>query len=252
MENKPSCLRTFKSEISTSLTLSGLEDRVALVRSSYETPQALFTTYDFYSLGSLSDASLTTAQLVSIFAELCTTLAACHALGIVHADVKPDNILLTRRGDTIFPILADLGLCQDLTNGRPIGRVGTPVYMAPEVWTSKDSKVGWGTEVDVYALGVALHRLFAGHGWYKLYSDWEAQLGQGFEERWWSETETDDRFGSSLIRDLVAACCNENPDERPTTQELADDLQAIIGYVKRGGSLSDPADLVYAWLEEQA
>ncbi len=79
-------------------------------------------------------------------------LAAIHAAGLIHADVKPANIVVTADGT---PVLVDLGLA------RPPGvdtRVaGTPGYLAPEAWTGERS-----VATDLWALGATLRRLVAG------------------------------------------------------------------------------------------
>src|SRR5207249_3689164 len=83
-----------------------------------------------------------------------------HELGIVHRDVKPDNVLM----DGSVPKLADFGLAKDI-EGDPIkvtatgAPVGTPAYMAPEQWWGQ----GVGPGVDQYALGILLFELIAGH-----------------------------------------------------------------------------------------
>ena len=91
---------------------------------------------------------------------IAKALAVAHERGIVHRDVKPDNVLL----DGDVPKLADFGLAKDI-EGDPIkvtatgAPVGTPAYMAPEQWWG----VGVGPAVDQYALGVTLFELVAGH-----------------------------------------------------------------------------------------
>jgi hypothetical protein len=83
-------------------------------------------------------------------------LAAIHAVGIVHRDFKPDNLL--RMGDGRL-VLSDFGLATDAANapGATV-LIGTPRYMAPEVLAGEPAT----TRSDVWALGVVLHEIFFG------------------------------------------------------------------------------------------
>ncbi|MCM3885147.1 serine/threonine-protein kinase, partial [Frankia sp. R82] len=84
-------------------------------------------------------------------------LAAAHDRGVLHRDVKPDNLLFAADGT---PKVTDFGIAKILeaTAATTTGLVGTPRYMAPEQITG--APLGPGT--DLYALGVVLYELFAG------------------------------------------------------------------------------------------
>jgi hypothetical protein len=84
-------------------------------------------------------------------------LAAIHDAGIVHRDVKPDNMLRMEDGRLV---LSDFGLATDLPDSTMVSVfVGTPHYMAPEVREGDPAT----TRSDVWSLGVVLHEIMTGH-----------------------------------------------------------------------------------------
>jgi serine/threonine protein kinase len=98
------------------------------------------------------------AETLRICAEVAAGLAAAHAAGLVHRDVKPGNIMLTAAGAKLvdFGIAASVDKPGPFTPGEEV--LGTPAYVAPERLTT-----GAVTPAsDVYALGVLLYRLLAG------------------------------------------------------------------------------------------
>ena len=88
---------------------------------------------------------------------LLAALAAAHAAGIVHRDVKPSNLLLTGGGELK---LADFGVATmgDPTITAEHARVGTPAYMAPEQLRGD----GRAPAVDVWAVGATAYELYTG------------------------------------------------------------------------------------------
>ncbi len=99
-------------------------------------------------------------RVVGILRQVCRGLAAAHAAGIVHRDVKPENVYLhTRRGRADAVKLVDFGIAAFMsTEGRPVVPAGTPYYVAPE--TIVFGAVS--TRVDMYALGCLAYELLSG------------------------------------------------------------------------------------------
>ena len=90
----------------------------------------------------------------------CSALEYAHRRGVLHRDIKPDNLLL---GDGLNLKVADFGIAKLLARSsgattQPGELVGTPLYMAPEQLQGR----GMGPPTDVYALGMVLYELLAG------------------------------------------------------------------------------------------
>lgn len=99
-------------------------------------------------------------RLRAIASQLCAGLAAAHAAGVIHRDLKPDNVLIER--DTERVVITDFGIARsgDDVGVTQIGAlIGTPRYMAPEQLAGEliDHRA------DVFALGVMLFELASGH-----------------------------------------------------------------------------------------
>lgn len=90
--------------------------------------------------------------------ELCEALDFMHSKGLVHRDVKPENMMLDEAGSVK---LVDFGTAKDLVDTDLNGPefVGTPEYMAPEMIDSKDASY----EADWWAVGVVAYQLLVGH-----------------------------------------------------------------------------------------
>ena len=89
--------------------------------------------------------------------DVCRALAAVHAAGYVHRDVKAQNVMRDKTGKIV---LMDFGTGHDAaaSDRGPLDIVGTPVYMAPEVMDGEPASV----RSDVYAVGVLLYHLVTG------------------------------------------------------------------------------------------
>jgi len=114
---------------------------------------------DGWTLGNLlKNRHLSVRQALDLIAQAAEGLAAAHALGIVHRDIKPDNIMVTRTG---VAKLADFGLARakDSTAVTMAGSImGSPHYMCPEVCRGDEMDAGG----DIYSLGCSLYQVLTG------------------------------------------------------------------------------------------
>jgi eukaryotic-like serine/threonine-protein kinase len=101
-----------------------------------------------------------------ILEQVCGALGEAHALGLIHRDVKPSNVILCERGrEGDFAKICDFGLVKDLNaTGDPAltrenGLTGTPLYIAPESISSPETVDG---RSDLYSLGAVAHFLLTG------------------------------------------------------------------------------------------
>jgi serine/threonine-protein kinase len=104
--------------------------------------------------GRLGRGALAVGEAVAIARAVCEGLAAAHAVGVIHRDVKPDNILLAVDGRVV---VADFGVAAAAVDGAQ-GLSGTVAYMAPEQALGDPPS----PLADVYAVGVVLHEMVTG------------------------------------------------------------------------------------------
>lgn len=156
-------LKRFEQEYTTASRL----DHPGIVRSldfgRYESGPFLVMEYiEGESLGDrLSrDGPMPEIDAIALITQVAAALDYAHQQGVIHRDVKPDNILISADG---VAKLADLGLVKhllsDLDLTRPGDGLGTPAFMAPEQFC--DAK-NIDSRADIYALGATLYTMLTG------------------------------------------------------------------------------------------
>lgn len=105
----------------------------------------------------ISQKNLTKKDVINIGLDIFSALEMCEKKGIVHRDIKDENIFVTSDGKYK---LGDFGIAKELTkNGLASSIRGTPLYMAPEVYKGKH----YDSRSDLYSLGIVLYKLL-NHG----------------------------------------------------------------------------------------
>ncbi|MGQ9908579.1 MAG: protein kinase domain-containing protein [Candidatus Flexifilum sp.] len=100
--------------------------------------------------------SLTSGAILRIVRDVAAALDYAHAAGVIHRDVKPSNIMITRDGHAI---LTDFGLALSVPEGSIGNTFGSAHYIAPEQALSSAQAV---PQSDLYSLGVVIYQMFTG------------------------------------------------------------------------------------------
>ncbi|HMR75303.1 MAG TPA: serine/threonine-protein kinase, partial [Polyangiaceae bacterium] len=156
-------LERFRREVKLARRIA--HPNVARVHDIGEHAGQRFLTMEFIAGQSLGtklgrEPRLSLGRAVSLALGICAGVSAAHAAGVVHRDLKPDNVMLKDDGQ---PVVTDFGIARSVqqhdVKQTALGAVvGTPAYMAPE--QVEGSSVDERT--DVYALGVLLFELLTG------------------------------------------------------------------------------------------
>ena len=183
---------------------------------------------DYMPGGSLADRlakkrKFSVDEAIGIVSQIADVLDVAHLNGVIHRDIKPDNILFTADG---VPKLADLGVAKfddgrtTLTTTGMI--IGTPAYMAPE--QMMDSRHIDG-RADIYALGVVLYEMIAGRR--PNADDTAVELmAKAIKGEPLPDIRTFRPEVSAAVAYILSLMCAPKPEARPTT------LRDVIGLFK--------------------
>ncbi len=170
----------------------------------------------------LQRGCLTLARCARLLKPICEVLSEAHELGIVHRDVKPQNIFLHQGPQGEVVKMLDFGIAKLVNepafDDKPTvdGLVGTPTYMAPERFSGGECD----ERVDVYSLGVMLYEMLTGRRPFDSDGDLFKIIVVQMEELPVPPRELRPEL-SPAIEQLVLQALSKNHTERPSAIELA-------------------------------
>ncbi len=188
-----------------------------------------------------SEGVIPLSRSLDIALQVCSTLAAVHEAGVVHRDLKPDNVFLVERsGRKDFVKLLDFGVAKlgtstrtpaDLERTGAGAILGTPEYMSPEQISGKEVDL----KTDIYAFGIVLFELVTGRKPFEA-----ADFGELVIKHVTVPAPRPSRIKGvphlipPELDDLILQCLEKDPEERPASmREVEERIQAIV---KRGAT----------------
>ena len=173
-------------------------------------------------------------RIVDIARQIASALGAAHAKGIVHRDVKPDNVFLLRRKDKDFVKVVDFGISKSLRSSdvgeeesprlTQTGMVlGTPLYMSPEQARGDEEL---DARIDIYALGVIMYELATGRVPFTG-TNYLAIISQVLNDEAKSPRAIRPELSEEFEAIVHKALAKERADRYQSTDEILADLNAL-------------------------
>ncbi|CAD8098984.1 unnamed protein product [Paramecium primaurelia] len=220
-------VKTFEKQLLNSLDdQEGLIKEIGILRTLdhrgviklhevYESEQFVFLVFEFLQNKNLNDTlergvTIPESQAFNIINDLLETVQYIHEQGILHRDLKPDNILL--RNETQKYVIIDFGLADIYReDGQYLfKKCGTPGYCAPEILCNQI----YDQKVDVYSLGVILYQMLTGLN--PFYS-------KNYDDRYKLNKESKLDYSKVKVSydalDLLQGMLNRNPQKRFSAKE---------------------------------
>ena len=175
-----------------------------------------------------TDQWLTIGRAVELVLQIASALGYAHQQGIIHRDVKPDNVLLGKNGR---PVLNDFGIARMIEDGGGQGltqtgaAIGTPAYMAPEQIQGQKEKISAAT--DLYSLAIILYELLTGRTPFTADTAFAVML-KHLNDPIPLPRQLAPGLSEELERFLLKALAKEPEDRFPTAEIFADQLRLAL------------------------
>eukprot|EP01126_Amoeba_proteus_P051869 TRINITY_DN6226_c0_g2_i2.p1 TRINITY_DN6226_c0_g2~~TRINITY_DN6226_c0_g2_i2.p1 ORF type:complete len:230 (-),score=45.27 TRINITY_DN6226_c0_g2_i2:207-896(-) len=186
----------------------------------FDTPDELFIVMELMKGGELYEeiiarSNFTEQEAAVILKQLLEALVYLHNKGIVHRDLKLENLLLANPGELTVK-LADFGLSKLFCGSAMHTACGTPFYVAPDILMATD-ETGYGPAVDMWAAGVLLYILLSGRLPFSGDSDEELFQNILDGDLVWKSPQFDEV--SAEAKDLISHLIVVETSERFTAQQ---------------------------------
>ncbi|TNV83072.1 hypothetical protein FGO68_gene7867 [Halteria grandinella] len=212
-------LTSIKNELSLQQKLHQCEG-VLKVREMFMDLKSAYIVLDYQSEGTilskiLGETRFEEKQIRLIMTQLLLTVNFIHQMGIVHRDIKLENVLIDQVSENIYDVkIADFGLaCLLPQNGQKLyEKCGSPSYIAPEILKGE----GYRQECDMFSLGSIFFNLLTGA--YLVNGSTQSELllkNQNFDLNQISEVDTN----SPHSKDLLMKLLNPEPSQRITSHD---------------------------------
>ena len=164
------------------------------------------------------------ARIAVIIKQIAQGLGAAHALGFVHRDLKPGNIMIQDRPEGLVAKVLDFGLVHledpgddDISKLTQAGQIlGTPTYMAPEQISAAEIS----PKTDLYALGIVLYELLLGQ------PPFQGNMASVMNQHLFEPAPAIPSIGG--LEQLAAELLEKAPEQRPSSAEaVAQRLEAL-------------------------
>ncbi|KFP06074.1 Serine/threonine-protein kinase PAK 7, partial [Calypte anna] len=191
-------------------------ENVVDMYNSYLVGDELWVVMEFLEGGALTDivthTRMNEEQIATVCLSVLRALSYLHNQGVIHRDIKSDSILLTSDGRIK---LSDFGFCAQVSKEVPRRKslVGTPYWMAPEVI----SRLPYGTEVDIWSLGIMVIEMIDGEPPY--FNEPPLQAMRRIRDNLPPRVK-DMHKVSSVLRGFLDSMLVREPSQRATAQEL--------------------------------
>ena len=181
----------------------------------------------------INSPDFSVAEILKMGIDICSALEVCEYNNIVHRDIKPDNIFISKYGEYK---LGDFGISRQLDKTQAnMSRKGTLNFMAPEVYKGES----YGSSVDTYSLGLVMYKLLNKNRLPFIESDKQNlkynERQEAFERRIRGEKLPLISGVSNSINYILQKACAFNPDERyysatELKNDLAEELNNVVYY----------------------
>ena len=164
------------------------------------------------------------AEIIQVGIDICTALEGCEKNGVIHRDIKPDNIFVTETGRYL---LGDFGISTILENGQMAStNAGTAMYAAPEQFKNGDNPIAYDSRVDIYSLGLTLYVLLNGGRYPFVCANVSLPEARQFRLEG-KRIPSISGINSQLNSIILKACAYSIEDRYRSANEMKDDLRQV-------------------------